>query len=87
MGKVGPRSSSFMIRYGDRSRRSNMVENEFDPIDRAFAEGIPIDEGIEEGVQQALRRHKRAGNPIVVWQDGKMQWIAAEEIEIQDEGE
>ena len=64
-----------------------MVENEFDPIDRAFAEGIPIDQGIEEGVQQALRRHKCAGNPIVLWQDGKMQWIAAEEIEIQDEGE
>ena len=48
-----------------------MVETELDPIEHAFAEGTPIDQAIEEGVQQALRRHKRAGNPIVVWQRRK----------------
>jgi hypothetical protein len=57
-----------------------MRETERDPIEDAFAEGTPIDQAIEEGVQQALRLHQRAGNPIVVWQDGKMQWIAPEDI-------
>jgi hypothetical protein len=62
-----------------------MVEDEFDPIDHAFAEGTPIDEGIEQGVQEALRRHKRAGNPVVIWQDGQMRWLAPEDIPVSDE--
>ena len=61
-----------------------MVETELDPIEHAFAEGTPIDQAIEEGVQQALRRHKRAGNPIVVWQDGRMHWITPEDISVLD---
>lgn len=62
-----------------------MVENDVDPIDRAFAEGTPIDQGIEDGVRDALLRHKRAGNPIVVWRDGEMQWIPPEDIPTFDE--
>jgi hypothetical protein len=60
------------------------METERDPIEHAFAEGTPIDQAIEEGVQQALQRHKRAGNPIVVWQDGQMQWIVPEDIAVLD---
>jgi hypothetical protein len=49
-----------------------MMEMELDLIEHAFAEGTPIDQAIEEGIQRALIRHKRAGNPIVVWQDGQI---------------
>jgi hypothetical protein len=31
-----------------------MAENELDPIDRAFAEGTPIDQALEEAVREAL---------------------------------
>jgi hypothetical protein len=34
---------------------------------------------------KTLDRHKRLGNPIVVWRDGKVVWIPAEEIVIPDE--
>jgi hypothetical protein len=60
------------------------VETNSDSIESAFAEGTPIDQAIEEGVQQAILRHKRAGNPIVVWEEGKIQWIAAEDISAPD---
>ncbi len=37
-----------------------------------------------EAVRQALLQHKRAGNPIAVWRDGKVVWIPAEEIPVDD---
>ena len=30
-------------------------------------------------------RHKRLGNPIVVWRDGKVVWVPAEEIQVPDD--
>jgi hypothetical protein len=33
-------------------------------------------------VREALRRHKQAGNPIAVWQDDQVVWIAPEDIEV-----
>lgn len=32
-------------------------------------------------VQEAVRDHKRAGNPIAAWEDGKVVWIQPEDIE------
>ena len=34
---------------------------------------------------KSLERHKRLGNPIVVWRDGVVVWIPAEEIRIPEE--
>ena len=61
-----------------------MSEDELDLIDHAFAEGTPIDQAIEEAVREALKRHKRASNPIVVWRDGEMHWIQPEDIRLPD---
>lgn len=36
--------------------------------------------GVRLGVAQALAEHKRAGQSIVVWQDGKIVKIPPEEI-------
>ena len=41
-----------------------------------------VERALREAVTQALIRHKRLGTPIVVWRDGKVVWIPAEEIEI-----
>jgi hypothetical protein len=32
-------------------------------------------------IRKALREHKRAGNPIAVWRDGKVVMLRPEEIE------
>ena len=36
------------------------------------------------GVRAAVRRHKLLGNPIAVWRDGRVVWLAPDEIEIDE---
>ncbi len=47
-------------------------------------EGTAIQRAQRESWIKTLDRHKRLGNPIVVWRDGKVVWIPAEEIVIPD---
>ncbi|MBM4145272.1 MAG: hypothetical protein FJ240_03215 [Nitrospira sp.] len=51
-------------------------------INEIFEEGTPIDEALKQAVRKALLRHKQAGNPVVVWQNGKMVWLKPEEIPV-----
>jgi hypothetical protein len=53
-------------------------------IRELFEEGKPIDDALARGVAAALRRHKQLGNPIVVWRDGKIVHIPADQIEVPD---
>ena len=62
-----------------------MEHDELDPIDRAFAEGTPIDAALIEAAREARRRHKEAGNPVAEWRDGELCWVAPEDIELDDE--
>ena len=43
----------------------------------------------EQRVQQAVRKailaHKKAGNPIAEWRDGRVVWTPPEEIDIEEE--
>ena len=36
---------------------------------------------IQQAVRDARQRHKKLGNPIAEWRDGKVVWIAPEDIE------
>lgn len=49
-------------------------------ISHIFAEGSLIDKAIEDSVKKALMEHKRAGNSVVEWQDGKVVELAPESI-------
>jgi hypothetical protein len=43
---------------------------------------------LKKAVQEALRDHKLAGNPVAIWQDGRVVWIQPEDIVIPgDDGE
>ncbi len=46
-------------------------------IDRAFA----------YAVREALLDHKRAGNPVAIWADGKVKIVPPEEIILPEEAE
>ncbi|MBI4493233.1 MAG: hypothetical protein HY690_10630 [Chloroflexi bacterium] len=49
------------------------------PVDRV--QDIPrILKAMREAVREALLRHKRLGNPVAVWQDGRVVWLSPEEI-------
>jgi len=46
-----------------------------DLVERAFARAF----------REAILRHNQAGNPICVWREGQVVWIAPEDIQIPDE--
>jgi hypothetical protein len=41
-------------------------------IEAAFEQGTLIDEAMEEAIREVIARHRQAGQPLVVWQDGKI---------------
>ena len=41
-----------------------MADDELDQIDRAFAEGTPIDAALIEAVREARKRHNRHERPL-----------------------
>ena len=48
-------------------------------IEKAFEEGTLIDEAMNEAVRQAVKRHRDAGMPLVVWRDGKVALISTDD--------
>ena len=44
-----------------------------------------IDFGVRRGAARALARHKKLGNSIAIWQNGKVVKIPPEQIKIPDE--
>ena len=44
-----------------------------------------IEAAATRGVRKALIDHKRNGDPIVIWRDGQVVWVPAEDIVIPDE--
>jgi hypothetical protein len=49
------------------------------PLERV--EDVPrILRAMAEAVREALLVHKRLGNPVAVWRDGRVVWLAPEEI-------
>jgi hypothetical protein len=41
-----------------------------------------IEEALARAVRAALLRHKQAGNPVCEWRDGRVVWIAPEDIPV-----
>jgi hypothetical protein len=53
-------------------------------VEELFEDGTEIDEALRQAVREALIVHKKLGHSIVVWEDGKLQWIPPEEIDVED---
>jgi hypothetical protein len=49
-------------------------------IDRAVANPQLITRALAKGVREALERHKRLGQPVVVFRNGKTVWVDPDEI-------
>jgi hypothetical protein len=53
-------------------------------IDELFRDGKEIDSALRNAVQQALLQHKKAGNPVAEWRDGKVILIKPEDIVVEE---
>jgi len=61
---------------------SDIPHTDLTPAERA--DDIPrAVRALREAVQDALRLHKLAGNPVAVWRDGRVEWIQPEDIPVQ----
>jgi hypothetical protein len=60
---------------------TNEVEAQGDPIDR-ISDWPRMIEAVNLAREDALRFHKRMGNPLATWRDGKVVWIPPEEIPV-----
>jgi len=43
-------------------------------------DGHVIEEALEKGVRDAMLRHKKAGLPVVIFRDGKIEWVKPEDL-------
>ena len=50
--------------------------------DFLFSRLTKIEEAVRRAVRDALLLHKRAGNPIAAWKDGKVVIVPPEEIKV-----
>ena len=39
-----------------------------------------IDEALQQGVRDAMIRHKKAGLPVVIYRDGKAVWVMPQDL-------
>lgn len=56
-------------------------------IGKLFKDREGMDRALARAVREALLQHKRAGNPVATWRDGKVVWIQPNDIEVSQEGE
>ena len=55
-------------------------------IGRIFAKGTAIDDAVRRAARRAIEQHRRAGLPLVVYRDGKIAWVPAEELDAERRG-
>ena len=53
-------------------------------IEALFDEGSAIDAALKTAVREAVLRHKRLGQPIVEWRDGRAVLTPPEEIVVDE---
>jgi hypothetical protein len=53
-------------------------------LSRLLAESDAVEAAVRAAVHDALLMHKRLGNPVVTWQDGKVVWIPPDEIPVDE---
>lgn len=58
-----------------------MKRSEPTTLDERLADDAWLDGAIKRAVRHAILDHKRTGDPIVVWEDGGVKTIPADEIE------
>lgn len=51
-------------------------------IRAVFDDDAIMDQAMQDAVRDAHLDHKRTGDPIVVWQDGQVVWVPADQIQV-----
>ena len=60
----------------------NSATRQTDALEALFEDDARLDYLAKEAVRDALRQHKRLGQSVAVWQDGKVVTLAPEDIPV-----
>ena len=52
-------------------------------LEAVFSDDARVDSLAKQAVRDALREHKRKGQSVVVWQDGRIVTLAPEDIPVE----
>ncbi len=55
--------------------KKNNKNGQSDKIKEIISDEKQITEALQRAVRKAVEIHKRAGNPIAAWKDGKAVWV------------
>jgi hypothetical protein len=47
---------------------------------KALTRSGVVEKAVKDAVRAALRHHKRVGNPVAQWRNGKVVWIQPKDI-------
>ncbi|MBI3098798.1 MAG: hypothetical protein HYY93_11250 [Planctomycetes bacterium] len=50
-------------------------------IGRMFDRKTPIDAALRRAAREAIRLHKRAGLPVVIWRHGRATWVDPDDLD------
>ncbi|MGI8668674.1 MAG: hypothetical protein ACR2J3_02375 [Aridibacter sp.] len=56
-------------------KKNKQNGNKKDKIEEIFSDEKQITETLQRAIREAVETHKRAGNPLATWKDGKAVWI------------
>jgi hypothetical protein len=59
-------------------------QNNDDKIARIMNDSKKVRDIIQSGINEALLKHKQAGNPICEWKNDKVVWIEPADIVVGD---
>lgn len=58
-----------------------MTTNAKKDVNRILVEdGQVINEALKQGVRDAMRRHREAGLPVVIYREGKAVWVMPQDL-------
>lgn len=60
----------------------NAANGQMDALEALFEDDARLDSLAKEAVRDALREHKRLGQSVAVWRDGKVVTVAPENIPV-----
>jgi len=63
-----------------------VIPRDTDGANRLHVEKITVESAMREAVNEAVLHHKRLGLPMVVWQDGEVVWIPADQLTVDQSG-
>jgi hypothetical protein len=57
-----------------------VARSKLSTIGQAFLKQKPIERALKRAAANAIEEHRRAGVPLVIWRDGKIVLVSAEEL-------